>query len=48
VLPATITGGFSGAAQAFRIAEGHGRLLLITIFVIYIILGILYESFSTR
>ena len=45
-LPATITGGFSGTAQAFQDSqEGMGLLLLITIFIIYIILGILYESF---
>ena len=45
-LPATITGGFSGTAQAFQDSQqGLGMLLLITIFVIYIILGILYESF---
>jgi HAE1 family hydrophobic/amphiphilic exporter-1 len=46
VLPATITGQFSGTAQAFQASqEGMGKLLLITIFIIYIILGILYESF---
>ena len=46
VLPATITGGFSGTAQAFEDSQrGMGILLLITIFIIYIILGILYESF---
>jgi HAE1 family hydrophobic/amphiphilic exporter-1 len=46
VLPATITGGFSGTAQAFQDSQqGMGLLLLITIFIIYIILGILYESF---
>jgi HAE1 family hydrophobic/amphiphilic exporter-1 len=46
MLPATITGGFSGTAQAFQESQkGMGILLLITIFVIYIILGILYESF---
>ncbi len=46
MLPATITGGFSGTAQAFQDSqEGMGILLLITIFIIYIILGILYESF---
>jgi HAE1 family hydrophobic/amphiphilic exporter-1 len=45
-LPATITGGFSGTAQAFQDSQqGMGVLLLITIFIIYIILGILYESF---
>jgi HAE1 family hydrophobic/amphiphilic exporter-1 len=46
VLPATITGGFSGTAQAFQDSQkGMGMLILITIFIIYIILGILYESF---
>ncbi|HEX8724447.1 MAG TPA: efflux RND transporter permease subunit [Gemmatimonadaceae bacterium] len=45
-LPATITGQFSGAAQAFEASQqGMGILFVITIFVIYIILGILYESF---
>ncbi len=46
VLPASITGGFSGTAQAFQDSQqGMGLLLLITVFIIYIILGILYESF---
>ena len=45
-LPASITTGFSGQAQAFEQSQaGMGLLLLITVFVIYIILGILYESF---
>src|SRR5262249_47166668 len=45
-LPATITTGFSGTAQAFQDSQqGLGMLLLITVFIIYIILGILYESF---
>jgi HAE1 family hydrophobic/amphiphilic exporter-1 len=45
-LPATITGNFSGTAQAFQDSQkGLGILLLITVFIIYIILGILYESF---
>jgi HAE1 family hydrophobic/amphiphilic exporter-1 len=45
-LPATITYGFAGTAQAFQQSQqGLGLLLLITIFIIYIILGILYESF---
>jgi HAE1 family hydrophobic/amphiphilic exporter-1 len=45
-LPATITTGFSGTAQAFEASQqGLGILLLITVFIIYIILGILYESF---
>ena len=45
-LPASITTGFSGTAQAFQDSQqGMALLLTITIFVIYIILGILYESF---
>ncbi len=45
-LPSSITTGFSGTAQAFQSSQqGLGVLLLITIFVIYVILGILYESF---
>jgi hydrophobic/amphiphilic exporter-1 (mainly G- bacteria), HAE1 family len=45
-LPANITGSFSGTAQAFQDSQkGLGILLLITVFIIYIILGILYESF---
>jgi len=45
-LPATITTGFAGTAQAFQSSQqGLGVLLLITVFVIYVILGILYESF---
>jgi multidrug efflux pump subunit AcrB len=46
MLPASITTGFSGTAQAFQDSQqGLGVLLLITVFVIYVILGILYESF---
>ncbi len=45
-LAATITGAFSGTAAAFQDSQrGMGLLLLITVFIIYIILGILYESF---
>jgi HAE1 family hydrophobic/amphiphilic exporter-1 len=45
-LPASITANFSGTAQAFQDSQaGLGILLLITVFIIYIILGILYESF---
>jgi HAE1 family hydrophobic/amphiphilic exporter-1 len=45
-LPASISYGFAGTAQAFQQSQqGLGLLLLITIFIIYIILGILYESF---
>ncbi len=45
-LPASLTTNFSGTAQVFQASQqGLGVLLLITIFVIYIILGILYESY---
>jgi HAE1 family hydrophobic/amphiphilic exporter-1 len=45
-LPATITTSFQGAAQAFEASSrGLGWLLLLAILVIYIVLGILYESF---
>ena len=45
-LPATISTSFQGTAQAFKdSASGQGMLLLLTILVIYIILGMLYESF---
>ena len=45
-LPGSITGNFSGTAQAFQDSQqGLGILLLITVFIIYIVLGILYESF---
>jgi HAE1 family hydrophobic/amphiphilic exporter-1 len=45
-LPPGITTGFSGTAQAFQSSQqGLGALLLVTVFVIYVILGILYESF---
>ena len=45
-LPATVTGSFQGTAQAFQASlKGQGMLLLVTILVIYLVLGILYESF---
>jgi HAE1 family hydrophobic/amphiphilic exporter-1 len=45
-LPATITTTFQGTAQAFEASSrGLGWLLLLAILVIYIVLGILYESF---
>ncbi len=44
--PATLTGRFSGTAQAFQSSlQGMGILLLLSIVVIYLILGVLYESF---
>jgi HAE1 family hydrophobic/amphiphilic exporter-1 len=46
VIPATITSSFQGTAQAFQDSmRGLGILLIVTILVIYIVLGILYESF---
>jgi len=45
-LPASITMQFQGNAQAFESSlSGLGILLLIAILVIYLVLGILYESF---
>jgi HAE1 family hydrophobic/amphiphilic exporter-1 len=45
-LPASITTSFQGTAQAFQSsAQGLWLLLFMTIVIIYIILGILYESF---
>jgi HAE1 family hydrophobic/amphiphilic exporter-1 len=45
-VPDTITGTFQGTAQAFQSSiSGMGILLLLAIFVIYLVLGILYESF---
>jgi HAE1 family hydrophobic/amphiphilic exporter-1 len=45
-LPGDIQGTFQGTAQAFQSSfKGMGLLLLAAILVIYIILGILYESF---
>jgi HAE1 family hydrophobic/amphiphilic exporter-1 len=45
-LPDTITTSFQGMAQAFTASfRGLGLLLLMAILVIYIVLGILYESF---
>jgi len=46
VLPQTVTGTFQGTAQAFQASiAGLGLLLVAAILVIYIVLGILYESF---
>jgi HAE1 family hydrophobic/amphiphilic exporter-1 len=46
LLPPTVVGSFQGAAQAFQDSlTGLGVILLAAIFVIYIVLGILYESF---
>ena len=46
VLPSTITAGFSGTAQAFQQSQtGLLFLLIVAVLVIYLVLGILYESF---
>src|SRR5262249_11911027 len=45
-LPATISYGFQGSAQAFASSmQGLGLLLIMAVLVIYIVLGILYEDF---
>ncbi len=45
-LPVTLSTTFQGTAQAFQASlAGQGLLLLVTILVIYILLGVLYESF---
>ncbi|HYY60068.1 MAG TPA: efflux RND transporter permease subunit, partial [Burkholderiales bacterium] len=45
-VPATLTGTFSGTAQAYQSSlQGMGILILLSIVVIYLVLGILYESF---
>lgn len=46
MLPATITPSFQGTAQVFESSlKNLGVLLLVAVMVIYIVLGILYESF---
>jgi HAE1 family hydrophobic/amphiphilic exporter-1 len=46
LLPASITAAFSGAAQAFQNSLGNlGVLLAMAVLVIYLVLGVLYESF---
>ena len=45
-LPASINGSYQGSAQAFQASlQGMGALLVMAIFVIYLVLGMLYESF---
>jgi HAE1 family hydrophobic/amphiphilic exporter-1 len=45
-VPATLSGSFSGTAQAYQSSlQGMGILILLSIVVIYLVLGILYESF---
>ena len=46
VLPASVPASFSGTAQAFMSTrQGLALLLVLAVFVIYVILGVLYESF---
>jgi HAE1 family hydrophobic/amphiphilic exporter-1 len=46
VLPAGVTGAFAGTALAFQASQqGLFVLLGLSVFVIYVVLGILYESF---
>ncbi|MBI3694413.1 MAG: efflux RND transporter permease subunit [Acidobacteria bacterium] len=45
-LPATVLTSFQGVAQAFQSSlKGMGLLLIMAVVVIYMVLGILYESF---
>ena len=47
VLPATVSTRFQGTAQAFQDSlSGLGLILIMAIVVIYLVLGILYESFT--
>jgi HAE1 family hydrophobic/amphiphilic exporter-1 len=46
-LPSTVVTTFQGAAQAFQDSlQGLGLILIMAIVVIYIVLGVLYESFT--
>ena len=46
-LPASISTSFQGTAQAFQDSlQGLGLILLMAVLVIYLVLGILYESFT--
>ncbi len=46
ILPSEISGTFQGEAQEFEEAVGNlGMLLLVSVFIMYVILGILYESY---
>jgi HAE1 family hydrophobic/amphiphilic exporter-1 len=45
-IPPSISTGFQGAARAFQSSlQGLGLLLMMAVLVIYLVLGILYESF---
>jgi HAE1 family hydrophobic/amphiphilic exporter-1 len=44
--PAGVSGSFQGTAQAFQKSmKGMNMLFILTVFIIYMVLGILYESF---
>ncbi|MCX6983270.1 MAG: efflux RND transporter permease subunit [Lentisphaerae bacterium] len=44
--PAGVSGSFQGTAQAFQKSmKGMNLLFILTVFIIYMVLGILYESF---
>jgi HAE1 family hydrophobic/amphiphilic exporter-1 len=44
-LPPTIVTGFTGAAQVFQQAlAGQGALVLAAVLIVYVVLGVLYES----
>ncbi|MFA6567050.1 MAG: efflux RND transporter permease subunit [Victivallales bacterium] len=46
LFPAGVSGSFQGTAQAFQKSmKGMNLLFILTIFIIYMVLGILYESF---
>jgi HAE1 family hydrophobic/amphiphilic exporter-1 len=46
VLPGSITGTFQGSAQLFKDStRNQGFLLMIAVLVVYIVLGVLYESY---
>ncbi len=46
-LPSTVATSFQGTAQAFQESlQGLGLILIMAIVVIYIVLGVLYESFT--
>jgi HAE1 family hydrophobic/amphiphilic exporter-1 len=45
-VPATLSGTFAGTAQAYQSSlQGMGVLVILSIVVIYLVLGVLYESF---
>jgi len=45
-VPASLSGTFAGTAQAYQSSlQGMGILIILSIVVIYLVLGILYESF---